>query len=120
MGGRDIKIVRSPYVWDWSLGEWRENPYYKMGGIILKGLSAAISIQGIWQFINYSRQAKSLEEMEKLIEQIRLYRKTGDIENIRFNMLGLIESLRKYFEPIAPSGLHNIMWKRIAEEIKSR
>jgi hypothetical protein len=58
--------------------------------------------------------------MEKLIEQIRLYRKTGDKENIQLNMLGLIESLRKYFEPIVPSGLHNIMWKRIAEEITSR
>jgi hypothetical protein len=48
MGGRDIKIVRSPCVWDWSLGQWRDNPFYKRSGIILKGVSAAISIQGIW------------------------------------------------------------------------
>jgi len=117
MGGRDIKIVRSPYAWDWKLGGWKENPKFRLASIILKGASAAMTIQAVWIFVNTSRQEELLNAMDQKIKEIHWYHQIRDWENARISKAELVNLLRQYFEPIAPSNLVNIKWYRIVEII---
>jgi hypothetical protein len=119
MKGRDIKIVRSPKIWDWKSGKWIQNPKYHLTGIILKGTSAIMTIQAVWIFVSPSRQNELLGEMEQKIKEILWYEDIKDWYNKRLSELELVSLIRQYFEPISPSNLSNIMWWKIAVKILS-
>jgi hypothetical protein len=119
MNGRDIKIVRSPKIWDWKSGKWIQNPKYHLAGIILKGASAIMTIQAVWIFVSPSRQNELLDEMEQKIKEIFWYYQIQDWYNAKLSKVELVGLIRQYFEPISPSNLSNIMWWKIVAKILS-
>jgi len=119
MKGRDIKIVRSPKIWDWKSGKWIQNPKYHLTGIILKGTSAIMTIQAVWIFVSPSRQNELLDKMKQKIKEIFWYYEIHDWYNAKLSEVELVGLIRQYFEPISPSNLSNIMWWKIVAKILS-
>jgi len=83
----------------------------------LKGASAVMTVQAVWIFVSPSRQDELLNAIDQKIKEIRWYHQIRDWENARISKAELVNLLRQYFEPIAPSNLANIKWYRIVEII---
>lgn len=112
-----MAIVRSPYYWDEKQKQWKLNRKFIRTAIILKGIVVATYMQEIWSFINTDRQDELLDEMDKSIQLIKSHASQGNWEQVALEKAHLISLLREFFEPINPSNLTNIMWKRLAEKV---
>jgi len=120
MGGREIMIVRSHINWDEKNRCWVLNRKFMRSSIIMKGIVAAMGLQEVWSFINTDRQDEFLDEMDQSINLIRFHAQQGNWEQVASEKAQFIYLLREFFEPISPSNLTNLMWRRLAEEVLSR
>jgi len=120
MGGREIMIVRSHINWDEKNRCWVLNRKFMRSSIIMKGIVAAMGLQEVWSFINTDRQDELLDEMDQSINLIRFHAQQGNWEQVASEKTQFIYLLREFFEPISPSNLTNLMWRRLAEEVLSR
>lgn len=114
MGGREIKIVRSPYYWD---NGWKINKKFLRAAIVVKGIVAAVAVQELWCFINTDRQDELLDEMDQSILLIRSHYQQDNYEQVALEKAHLIFLLKEFFEPINPSNYTNIMWTKLAEKV---
>jgi len=83
----------------------------------MKGIVAAIGLQEVWSFINTDRQDELLDKMDQSIELILSHAKQGNWGHVALEKAHFISLLKEFFEPISPSNLTNLMWKRLVEEV---
>jgi hypothetical protein len=120
MKGREVMIVRSQINWNEKNHCWVLNRKFMRSSIIMKGIVAAMGLQEVWSFINTDRQDELLDEMDQSINLIRFHAQQGNREQVALEKAQFIYLLREFFEPISPSNLINLMWRRLAEEVLSR
>jgi hypothetical protein len=120
MRGREVMIVRSQINWDEKNRCWVLNRKFMRSSIIMKGIVAAVGLQEVWSFINTDQQDELLDEMDQSINLIRFHAQQGNWEQVALEKAQFIYLLREFFEPISPSNLTNLMWRRLAEEVLSR